>query len=100
MANEPLILKAINLQNAPEELLSIHFIKFTQDILDSVLQPRYDNMLNCVHASICSADNLIQNGKRCLERSELNEGLNCFRVDFAGFDYLLSTSTKTRKVKI
>jgi len=63
------ILLSLGLPNTPEELLPIHFIKLTQDILDSILQSRYNNMLNCVHAPICSANDLIQDGKGCLERS-------------------------------
>ena len=57
-------------------------------------------MLDRVHPPICSTNDLIQNREGCLERSELDKSLDRFCIDFAGLDYLLTTSTKTRKVEI
>lgn len=91
---------SIIIPKAPEELFSIHLVKFTQYIFDGILQPWYNNVFDCVNPPVCGSDNLIENSKSRLQGSKFYKCLDCFRVDFTGFDYLLTASTKTCKVEI
>lgn len=56
----------------PEEFLSIHLVKFADDVFDGVLKAGYYDMLNSVYTSICGPDNFIQNCEGGLERCELH----------------------------
>ena len=79
----------------PEELLSVHFVQFTQDVFDRVIEFGYDNMLDSVDASIGLPNHFVENCECCLERGKFDKGFNSFCVDLLGPEDLLSTTTKS-----
>ena len=44
----------------PEELFTIHLIKLTQDILNGILETRYNNMLNRIYAAVCCSNYFVK----------------------------------------
>jgi hypothetical protein len=85
---------------APEEFLTVHLIEFADDVLDSILETRYHDVLNGVNSSVGCTNDVVEDHEGSLERSELNECLNGFRVDFPSFDDLLATTPQTGQVEI
>jgi len=51
----------------PEEFLSIHLVKFADDVFDGVLEAGYYDVLDGVYTSVCGPDNLIQDREGSLE---------------------------------
>jgi hypothetical protein len=52
--------------NSPEELLPIHLIQLAHDVLDRIVQPWYNNVLDGIYSSIGSADDFIEDSECCL----------------------------------
>merc|ERR1712181_86087 len=64
----------------PVELLSLKLIKLRDDVGQSALNARDDDMLDSIDTSVGGLDDLIQGDERCLQRSKLHQQVDSFLI--------------------
>ena len=84
----------------PVELLPVQLIQLTHNILDGILRPWNNHMLDRINPPIHDLDHIIQNHKRSLQARKFYERLHCPLINLSRLLDLLTTATETRELEL